>query len=65
MIDQLRSDRNARMTRTICVTKVAFITSSIGPEGTDPRDACNSNGTKVTIGDYGWWVGRFDFVAKR
>jgi hypothetical protein len=25
---------------------VAFITSSIGPEGTDPREACNNRGAR-------------------
>jgi hypothetical protein len=44
MIVQLNSERQASNTSTPCVTGVAFITSSIGPEGTDPREACSNNG---------------------
>jgi len=46
MIDQLSNERQASNTKTPCVTGVAFITNSIGPEGTDPREACNNRGAR-------------------
>jgi hypothetical protein len=66
MIDQLSNERHASSTSTPCVTGVAFITSSIGPEGTDPREACNNRGARRggTIGGKEFGVSRDGYLAE-
>src|SRR5262249_40873925 len=49
MIDQLSSERNARMIRTACVTGVASRMRSTGVDGTAPWDPCNCKRASVTV----------------
>src|SRR5436190_12738412 len=48
MMPQLRSDSATSRPSTICVSRVAFITSSTGLDGTAPRDTWSSIGMTFT-----------------